>query len=109
MRFRHGLRYCTLAQRLGYSAFRRYGVLHSNLKKKSFENNHRISCNAAGATTTYRGLLLTSAQIQITPLKKKHQLFRYSSLTPENHIAAGWYFRCGQVAHCTGRIGNVSN
>ena len=77
MRLRHGLRYCTLAQWLGYSALRRYGVLHSNLKTKSFDNNHRISCNAAGTTTTYRGSLLTSAQTQITPLEKKYQRFRY--------------------------------
>lgn len=77
MRFRHGLRYCTPAQRQGYSALRRYGVLHGNLKKNFVGNNHRISCNTAGTTTSCRGLLLTSAQTQITPLKKKCQQFRH--------------------------------
>lgn len=91
MRLRHGLRYCTPAQRLGHSALRRYGVLHSNLKKKPFENNHRISCNAAGTTTTCRGSLLTSAQLQITPLEKKHQRFRYLILLFVNNITARWH------------------
>jgi hypothetical protein len=74
MRLRHGLRYCTLAQWLGIRLFA-VGVLHGNLKQNFVDNDHRISCNTAGTTTTCRGSLLTSAQIQTTPLKKKSQQF----------------------------------
>lgn len=62
----------TVAEIFGSSPL---GVLHGNLKKNFVDNDHRISCNTAGTAATYRGLLLTSAQVQITPLRKNYQLF----------------------------------